>query len=496
MAYQASFSEEDLHCPVCFELFTNPVVLECSHSFCKTCIDSCWNGQFKRICPVCRTPCLSERPPASLVLRNIVESFRVGQRPSLERTEQSREESQERESTQSPEERCSVHRKRFFFFCEDDQEALCMVCQRSKRHKDHQIIPLEEAAQELKKKVRLSLRPLKEDLMTFQTQKEECLSTTRLIKEQTKLTRRLIKKDFEQLHHFLRLEEAARISMLEDEAEMKSEIIQEKLEDLSNKIVSFSHTIQNKETDLEREDIQFLQAYKSYTDSVPYNPQDSNVLVADSLIDVAKHLGNLKFKVWEKMLGQVQYSPIIMDPNTAAKWLKLSEDLTSVHYGELQSDIPDNPERFDLCVCVLGNETLGAGVYCWEVEVGNKTKWDLGVVMESVSHQGILNVNSECGFWALALREGGQYSASTKPWTRLYVKRKPHRIRVCLNNNNKEISFYDPLDMTHIYTFSRLPTKKLIPFFSPCVSDKGRNTEPLRVVPVKVAVTITSELAD
>ncbi|RXN24761.1 zinc-binding A33-like protein [Labeo rohita] len=96
--------------------------------------------------------------------------------------------------------------------------------------------------------------------------------------------------------------------MLEDEAEMKNEIMQEKLEDLSNKIVSLSNTIQNRETDLEREDIQFLQAYKSYTDSVIYSPQDSNVLAPDSLIDVSKHVGNLKFKVWEKMLGQVQYT--------------------------------------------------------------------------------------------------------------------------------------------------------------------------------------------
>lgn len=69
----------------------------------------------------------------------------------------------------------------------------------------------------------------------------------------------LVKKDFEQLHHFLRLEEAARISILEDEAEMKNEIMQEKLEDLSNKIVSLSNTIQNKESDLEKEDIQFFQ---------------------------------------------------------------------------------------------------------------------------------------------------------------------------------------------------------------------------------------------
>ncbi len=179
--------------------------------------------------------------------------------------------------------------------------------------------------------------------------------------------------------------------------------------------------------------------------------------------------------MWSNFCCSVPYS---LQDSTAAKWLKLSEDLTSVHYRDLQSDIPGNPERIDLCVCVLGNKTLGAGVYCWEEEVGNKTKWDLGVVRESVNRQGILNVISESGIWAPALREGEQYSASTKPWTGLSVKSKPHRIRVCLNNNDKEISFYDPLDMTHIFTFSHLPTNKLITFFSPCVSDKGSNTEP------------------
>ncbi|KAL1263359.1 hypothetical protein QQF64_006098 [Cirrhinus molitorella] len=150
MAKKALISDEDLNCPVCFELFNNPVVLECSHSFCQMCINKCWNGQFTRICPVCRATCVSESPPINLVLRNIVESFRVRQQSSEAEAEQSNQERQERKSTESVEDRCTVHGKKLFFFCEDDQETLCTVCQYSKKHKDHRVIPLEEAAQELK----------------------------------------------------------------------------------------------------------------------------------------------------------------------------------------------------------------------------------------------------------------------------------------------------------------------------------------------------------
>uniref|UniRef100_A0A3B4H3E6 RING-type domain-containing protein n=1 Tax=Pundamilia nyererei TaxID=303518 RepID=A0A3B4H3E6_9CICH len=34
-------SEEDFLCPVCHEVFTDPVVLSCSHSFCKDCLQKC-----------------------------------------------------------------------------------------------------------------------------------------------------------------------------------------------------------------------------------------------------------------------------------------------------------------------------------------------------------------------------------------------------------------------------------------------------------------------
>uniref|UniRef100_A0A4W3H818 RING-type domain-containing protein n=1 Tax=Callorhinchus milii TaxID=7868 RepID=A0A4W3H818_CALMI len=47
---------EKLTCPVCLDLFTDPVILECSHSFCRSCITRCWEKQGVNTCPVCQEP--------------------------------------------------------------------------------------------------------------------------------------------------------------------------------------------------------------------------------------------------------------------------------------------------------------------------------------------------------------------------------------------------------------------------------------------------------
>ncbi|KAG7492506.1 hypothetical protein MATL_G00015290 [Megalops atlanticus] len=61
------------------------------------------------------------------------------------------------------------------------------------------------------------------------------------------------------------------------------------------------------EKDLDTEDISFLKNYKQTLVRAQCTLQDPELL-SGALIDVAKHLGNLKFRVWEKMLGIVQYS--------------------------------------------------------------------------------------------------------------------------------------------------------------------------------------------
>ncbi|TNN40081.1 Zinc-binding protein A33 [Liparis tanakae] len=98
-------------------------------------------------------------------------------------------------------------------------------------------------------------------------------------------------------------------------------------------------------------------------------------LVSGALIEEAKHLGNLSFRVWEKMKDKVHFSSVLLDPNTANPFLHLSDDLTSVRCRDTKQKLFHNPERFTKYSDVLGSEGFSSGKHSWEVEVGHHPAW-------------------------------------------------------------------------------------------------------------------------
>ncbi|XP_043534228.1 butyrophilin subfamily 1 member A1-like isoform X2 [Chiloscyllium plagiosum] len=202
---------------------------------------------------------------------------------------------------------------------------------------------------------------------------------------------------------------------------------------------------------------------------------------------------HLHIKEWKRICECE--APVTLDPNTAHPALLLSEDLSTVRDTGKRQQLPDNPERFDCYIDVLGSEGFISGKHSWEVEVGNKTQWNMGVAKESINRkEGVSILTPGNGFWTLALKEGNKYWAGEEPWKHLELKVKPRKIRVCLDYEGGKVSFYNSENKTHIYTFTGTFIDKLYPFFCPGLIDGGKNSEPLKICPRRVTIQEDEEL--
>ncbi|XP_074023860.1 E3 ubiquitin-protein ligase TRIM7-like, partial [Numenius arquata] len=167
-------------------------------------------------------------------------------------------------------------------------------------------------------------------------------------------------------------------------------------------------------------------------------------------------------------LGRGEKEDLTLDPDSANHLLILSADLKSVRMGCRKQDLPDNPKRFDTNSRVLATTGFKSGRHYWEVEVGPSDGWAFGVAKESVRRKGLTQFSPEEGIWAVQ-QNGGRYWAVTSPQrTPLCLKQKLNKVRVYLDYEGEEVSFYDADNMQHIFTFNVAFQEKVFPLFSVC----------------------------
>lgn len=161
MASRTSLSEDDFSCPVCCDIYRDPVILLCSHSFCRVCLQQFWKQKGIRECPVCRRRSSRSAPATNLVLKNLCEALWLerGQRALVGHSKSDGHgkfvvatETACGKSLSGPEVLCSIHSEKLKLFCLEDKQPVCVVCRDSRKHSHHSFQPVDEAALDLKVK--------------------------------------------------------------------------------------------------------------------------------------------------------------------------------------------------------------------------------------------------------------------------------------------------------------------------------------------------------
>nr|XP_025036185.1 tripartite motif-containing protein 15-like [Pelodiscus sinensis] len=123
----------EVTCPICQELFLDPVTSECGHSFCRECIAQHCQGDRDIACPLCNEKLRKGNLRPNRELKNIVELVKS-------------------QAVEDPRGGyvCKMHREPLRFYCKEDETPVCMACERSRAHRAHTVVPVEEAVQEHK----------------------------------------------------------------------------------------------------------------------------------------------------------------------------------------------------------------------------------------------------------------------------------------------------------------------------------------------------------
>ncbi|XP_057204513.1 zinc-binding protein A33-like isoform X2 [Triplophysa rosa] len=415
MAAECPFLEEDLTCPLCYEVFKDPVTLNCNHSFCKRCIHTRWECRGLQHCPVCYRTASSSRPSINRALKRVSDVFK--QKPEHFMVKSMK--------------RCSIHNEELKFFCRKDAELICAVCTSTRSHANHNYCSITEATSE--------------------------------ILTQAAQTAEEIKKEYEKLHEFLREDERARLIVLKDQTKSKTGMVSEQLEEVNKIIEELTDITNYVEPITIADDLSFLKECKEAIKRTTYIVPEAEY-PAGAIIDVFQYLGSLKHGVWKRMERAVNCCPVNFDPNTAHPNLIISDELTTVKYGK-QQQVPDNPKRCMSRIAVLAACGFSSGKHCWHVEVDN-SEWYIGVARESIRRKSSEFLNPTNGFWVIGLSNEA-YRAQTSPHTRLSLKRKPQIVTVELDYEKGKVSFTYTTDGSSIYTFKDVRFKESIfPYFS------------------------------
>ncbi|XP_071360820.1 E3 ubiquitin-protein ligase TRIM39-like [Trachinotus anak] len=404
---------------------------------------------------------------------------------------------------------CPVHLRGLEFFCHTDNTCVCGVCVETAEHRGHNVTPAKREWQIKKSQLGIADVELKDLICERERKVEEIQNSLREIQAAAERETDGVVCVFSKLISSVEHCQTEVLEVIEMRHRASEHRAQTLLRELEEEIVELKkRSTALNQLAMSEDYIHFLKTFPVLSTPPPAKNW-SSVSVSSELTSgvILRMVSPMMERFQEEMrkLPEVcqrtsvdQSAPrpnpktrrvqeyaadITLDPNTAHPRLIISADAKQVHCGDRHQLVPDNPERFDRVVCVLAQQGFNSGRHYWEVDVGGKTDWDLGVACRSVNRKGKITVSPTHGYWFLSLRDRNDYAFRTDPSTSLTVNLRPSRIGVYVDCDKGVVSFFNVEARMLIYTFTDSFPDIIHPFFSPCTNKSGRNEAPLIICP-------------
>ncbi|XP_072113510.1 zinc-binding protein A33-like [Mobula birostris] len=441
---------DEVICPICLEFFTDPVILDCGHNFCRSCITRCWEREERNSCPECREEFADRTLRANRALANLSEKAR-----KLNLNPKGKESKLH----------CEEHDEEMKLFCENDKKLLCLICRDTREHREHRFLPIEEAAEVYRDRVKSALDSLTEkesELEEMERQQKEKISG---VQEQSHNLQSQITSQFAELRRIITEKEQHTLRDLREEEERILNPMEKNLREIQENLNSIQQEISKLQEQMDQqENLIFLMEEACRKRRISDDFQELSVTDGALPVERFQHHYLLKTALRET-LDAINQVSVSLDVETVHPALEVSEDRKSVRWTWTRRNLPDTGKRFTISRCVLGSEGFTSGRHYWEVEVTGNRWWDLGVAAESVERKRRVTPSPETGFWSIARRDDEMWIL-TAPEDRLFAGPIPGRVAVYLSYESGTVSFYNAETKSHLHTFTGSKfTGKLYPLF-------------------------------
>ncbi|XP_019212913.1 E3 ubiquitin-protein ligase TRIM21-like [Oreochromis niloticus] len=542
-------SEDQFLCCICLDVFTDPVTTSCGHNFCKTCISQHWDMNVISQCPLCKETFYTR--PQLRVNTFISEMVAQFTREAQQKASSSSSEQQAAKPGEVPCDVCTgtrlkalksclvcqtsycqthlephltvkglkrhqlidavenlegrmcmKHDNLLQLFCKTDQTCVCTLCS-VLDHKNHEFVPLREEYEGKKAELEKTEAEIQQMIQKRRLKIQEITESVKMSKDAAD------RQKAEGVQVFTALMESVerRLKELMKEIEDKQETTEKQAEGLIKDLEQEISELMERSSEVEQlsyceDHLHFLQSFSSLKAALPskdwtevrVHPPSYEGTVVRAVAQLEETIRKLmKKKLFEAELQRVQQYEVdvTLDPDTAHPQLILSDDGKQVKYGDVRKNLPDNPERFSQCHCVLGEQSFSSGRFYFEVQVKRKTEWTLGVATESINRKGKVTLSPQDGLWTVRLRNGNEYKARASPSVPLCLHPGPEKVGVFVDYEEGLVSFYDVGAAALIYSFTGCSfTHELHPYFNPCLNDGGKNSAPLIICPVNQTESI------